>query len=113
MSCLKCGKETADGQVFCQRCQEVMQRYPVKPGTAIHLPSREIPILEKKPVRQKEEANDQLSQLKTLTRWLTAAIALLSLLLCISAGMLLQLLQNQSAKPAIGKNYTTSQSQRP
>ena len=113
MSCLKCGKETEEDQVFCLHCQEVMQHYPVKPGTVIHLPNREIPVAEKKPVRQKEEANDQLSQLKTLTRWLTAAIALLSLLLCISAGMLLQLLQDQSSKPAIGKNYTTSQSQNP
>ena len=113
MLCLKCGKETAENQVFCDDCLEVMQAYPVKPGTAIHLPHRELPSHEKKPSRRQEAPQaDQLSQLRVLIRCLAATIAVLSVLLCATAAMLIHTLDRDSAFPgsAIGRNYTTADS---
>ena len=28
MSCLKCGRDIEEGQVFCTGCREVMEKYP-------------------------------------------------------------------------------------
>ena len=35
MSCMKCGKEVSEDQVFCPECLAEMERYPVKPGTPV------------------------------------------------------------------------------
>ena len=40
MSCMKCGKEVSEDQVFCPECLAEMERYPVKPGTPVLLPHR-------------------------------------------------------------------------
>ena len=111
MGCLKCGRETQQAQVFCPVCQEAMQKYPVKPGTVIHLPQRDATPVEKPlPAEQWEERpSDQLPKLRRLTRWLTATIALLSILLCIATGMLVHTLNMNAAASTIGRNYTTAQ----
>ena len=115
MNCLKCGKATEDGQVFCPQCQEKMARHPVKPGAVIHLTQRIVPLTDKKSATKvREDApQDQLLQLRKLIRWLIATITLLSLLLCATAGMLVQTLTKDNVTPAIGRNYTTSQSRNP
>ena len=38
--CLKCRREIAEGQVFCDDCLAQMKKYPVKPGTPVNLPKR-------------------------------------------------------------------------
>ena len=115
MNCLKCGKETVDENVFCAQCQETMAKHPVKPGTVIHLTHREVPLSDKKAsAKVREEApTDQLLQLRKMIRWLIATITLLSLLLCAAAGMLIHTFTEESSIPAIGRNYTTSQSINP
>ena len=40
MNCMKCGREIEEGQVFCIDCLKDMEKYPVRPGTAVHLPKR-------------------------------------------------------------------------
>ena len=40
MNCLKCGREIDAKDVFCPMCLEDMEKYPVKPGTAVHIPAR-------------------------------------------------------------------------
>ena len=115
VNCLKCGKATKDGHVFCPDCQEQMAKHPVKPGAVIHLTQREVPLSDKKSAARSREdtPQDQLLQLRKMIRWLIATIALLSLLLCSAAGMLVHTLTEENATPAIGRNYTTSQSRRP
>ena len=34
---MKCGLEIPDGQVFCDGCLEMMDKYPVKPGTPVNI----------------------------------------------------------------------------
>ncbi len=114
MGCLKCGKETKENQVFCHGCLAVMEGYPIKAGAVIHLPHREPRTTEKKAQpAHKKEPMDQLVQLRRTTHWLMATIAVLSVLLCLCAGMLLQLLSKNDQPPVIGRNYTTSQSDNP
>ena len=40
MTCVKCGKNTEDEGLFCARCLEGMEAYPVKPDVHIQLPVR-------------------------------------------------------------------------
>lgn len=116
MQCLKCGKKTADRQVFCDECLSVMQDYPVKPGIPVHLPKREPRTAEKKsPVQRDPTPEEQLGNLRTTMRWLLGVIAILSILLLATAGMLIHTLEQSSVRPDsdksdIGRNYTTTDS---
>ena len=106
MNCLKCGKETQNNQVFCSACLLDMEKHPVKPGTAIQLPLRAPKAPAKKaPHRQKPE--EQVRRLRGLVRWLAAAVAVLSVALCVTAAMLVRTLISRNETRAIGKNYTT------
>lgn len=111
MQCLKCGKKTAGKQVFCDDCLLVMQDYPVKPGTPVHLPKREARAAEKKaPVSRGPTPAEQLRSLRTTMRWLLGVVAILSVLLLFTAGMLIHTLQQDTAQSNIGRNYTTADS---
>jgi hypothetical protein len=112
MQCLKCGKKTSGKQVFCAECLAVMQDYPVKPGIPVHLPQRGARTLEKKQADDLHEPtpSQQLHQLRILIRWLLGIIAVLSVILLLTAGMLIHTLEQDTGNPAIGKNYTTTDS---
>ena len=115
MNCLRCGKETQNEQVFCDSCLEDMEKYPVKPGTAVQLPSRQAAESAKKQTSRKrsQKPEEQFLQMRKLIRWLTVIIAALSLLLCITAGMLAYLLSNQQPSRPAGRNYTTDVTDQP
>ena len=112
MLCLKCGKKTEEAQVFCAECLEAATKYPVKPGTAVQLLAREQRAMEKKqPQRHREDSTAELlAQQQRTIRWLFAVIAVLSVLLLFTAGMLLRLMDKDTSTNAIGKNYTTATS---
>jgi len=38
LACMKCGRDTLEGRVFCQECREDMKNYPVKPNVVVQLP---------------------------------------------------------------------------
>lgn len=48
MNCMKCGQETVDEHVFCEKCLAVMEKYPVRPGAVVMLPRRREPSVIKK-----------------------------------------------------------------
>ena len=78
MRCLKCGRDIADEQVFCEDCQTDMAQYPVKPGTPIQLPHRAPePPVKKKPGKEKPELKpeERIARLRRRVRWLTLALA--------------------------------------
>ncbi len=79
-----------------------MAQSPVKPDAVAHIPQRPAVTHEKRPAPR---ASDQLAQLRTLIRWLCAVIAVLALLLCLAAGLLVHNMRNNSAGE-IGTNYT-------
>jgi hypothetical protein len=110
MSCLKCGKQTEEKQAFCSECLALMEKHPVKPGVAIHLPHRDSVPQEKKPaIRHREPtAPEQVDRLQKIVRWLLGIIAVLSIFLLMTAGMLLHVMDKSPASENIGKNYTTT-----
>lgn len=112
--CLKCGKKAEGSNVFCGDCLAVMDRYPVKPGTVVHIPSRPaVPVTKATQASPAAALSELITRQRTLIRWLVSITALLSVLLLGTAAMLIQTLQaNQSALPAIGRNYTTSTTSR-
>lgn len=109
MNCLKCGKDTAGEQVFCPDCLAVMDRYPVKPGTAIQLPQRELAEPTKKQPSRKRgsKPEDVILQQKRLIRWLMALLVVLSLLLSFASGALIYLSTRSTQSVPTGQNYTT------
>ena len=110
MSCLRCGRATEEKQAFCDECLALMEKHPVKPGIAVHLPHREPSPQEKKPaVRHREPTPaEQVVRLRKVIRWLFAMIAVLSVLLLLTAGMLLHIMGKSPVAADIGKNYTTA-----
>ena len=107
MYCLKCGRDTTDNHVFCDSCQANMEHYPVKPGTAIHLPKRkDLPTGKKATPRKRAPSpEEQIENLKRNLR--TARIYALILLVALSlvSVLLVREFANSDA-PAIGQNYT-------
>lgn len=80
--CLKCGRETEEGQSFCTDCLEDMQKHPVDPNAVVLLPRRESTQPAKKPARRRNvTAEERVAALKRRNRWLIALLVL-SLLVC-------------------------------
>lgn len=111
MNCLKCKRETEGTNVFCQDCLQIMENYPVKPGTPVYLPRRPNRNVEKSQPRRRPE--DIILRMQKAVRWLTLVIGVLSLLLCMLAAMLLNTLNQEVQETNIGRNYTTNTSQQP
>ncbi len=90
MSCLKCGKKTAEEQDFCPACIEAMEDYPVKSDVHVQLPSRDNASALKKSPRKKRtiSAEEQLVSLRRRNRRLTALLIVVAALL-IASGLLL------------------------
>ena len=87
MSCMKCGRDIEEGQVFCNSCLEVMAKYPVKPGIAIQLPSKKDSLVPKKAApkrRQPPTPEEQIRRLKKRIRRLVI-LWLITLLLLAAA----------------------------
>ena len=81
MYCLKCGREIESQQVYCSGCLEIMGRYPIKPGTPVHLPKRTpIAAPKKQSRRSTPSLEDQLHRLRRIVT------ALIFLLLAVSLG---------------------------
>lgn len=114
MNCMKCGKETAEGQSFCTDCLEVMEAYPVKPGTPIQILPRPAANERRSPPRSTGPTPaEQVSHLRRTIRWLYLMIAVLSVLLCITGVLLIQTLNHPQETPDIGKNYTATTGAKP
>lgn len=109
MECIKCGREIVPGDVFCVTCLEDMERYPVKPGTPVHIPRREPrKILER---RAKITPEMQIEHLKRINRVLSIllALALCAIVLLTLFGGLFR--QDEAENVAKGQNYSSVQSE--
>lgn len=108
MNCTKCGREIAEGAVFCSKCLDTMALYPVKPGSVIQLPQRKAAPSKKTVSRRKLlSAEEQVIQQKKTIRWLCIALASTFLLLCLSVALLFNLNREKESAETIGQNYMT------
>ena len=86
MQCMKCGVDVPEGQVFCDKCLELMDRYPVKPGTPVQILPRSPKTAKKKELSPEE----LLVRQKRINRRLKALVLVLAAALaCITIFMLL------------------------
>lgn len=108
MHCMKCGKQIKEDQVFCEACLEIMERFPVKPGTRVQLPSRPDPTV-KKPAQRKTPLSpkEQNLRLRKAMQWMAAVLAVSLLALAITVSLLVHTLQDRNAQGTIGRNYNT------
>lgn len=109
MNCLKCGRETDEKQVFCEQCLQEAEKYPVKPGTTIYIPSAPVRPEEKKVSRTPRIIPPE-EQIHRLRRTLKALLWVLSALLIafVLTTMMLIHLINQRDKAPIGQNFGTT-----
>ena len=87
MNCMKCGRETAGTDVFCEKCLAAIARYPVKPGAAVHLPKRTEEASSRVRKKRPPTSDEIIAQLrnKLRRRKLMILILVLLLLLCLIA----------------------------
>ena len=106
MYCLKCGKDTGSAQIFCDECLQSMEKYPVKPGTPIHLHQRE--ARKAAPRKHVMPLDVQVSHLQHKVRRLRILAILLVALLCFTAALLARAILStpQPQGRALGQNYT-------
>lgn len=107
MYCLKCGKETREDRVFCDHCLEVMEQYPIKPGTPAQLPRREAAAAPKKSSRRKiRSQEEQLQQLRVTVRALVGCMLIMAVLLGFFAWQYFRPKEEVQPPKEIGQNYT-------
>lgn len=113
MNCLRCGRETADQQVFCDICLADMARHPVKPDVAIYLPTRKPKEPPRKTTyrrRREHTAEEMVVILRKRVRFLTALVLILVMMLsAAAAGVWFAHKQGAEIKiPDIGQNFLTA-----
>ena len=104
MNCLRCGRETQDEHVFCDKCLESMEKYPVRPGTAVILPKHKDTAGSKKARRHPAPSpQDQIKKLKRQRRSLRISVICMTLIISGLIGALVYSHFHQEEKP--GQNY--------
>lgn len=108
MRCLKCGEETRDNQVFCEKCLIVMTGYPVKIDAKVHIPKRSNSAASKKPSSRKKAPSpeEQIALMHKLIRRLMVALLAVSLLFVLCVAALIHNRKKADTVPTtIGRNY--------
>jgi len=110
MNCMKCGTQIPEKQVFCDHCLSVMDQYPVRPGTYIHLPKRAkvTEAAPKKSAKKKRtlSVEEQLSALRLQVLRLRLTAAILAFLVCVASAFLAVKVFYDTTEPTTGRNYT-------
>lgn len=111
MNCMKCGREIEPEQVFCAECLADMEKYPVKPGTVVQLPSRPVQQPAKKQSRHRRAAalEEQVKKLSRRIRVLTVAVILTAALALFFALLSFDVLERAEVQKLLGQNYSTAQ----
>ena len=107
MACLKCGRDTADAQVFCDDCLATMEEHPVRPGTLVLLPSHKDQPSAKKQFHRKRTLSpeEQVIHLRRALRRMYLCAAVLLVVLGMATAWLVSEIMEEDT-PAIGQNYT-------
>ena len=112
MKCMRCARETAPQQVFCNACLEDMARYPVRSDTPIYLPVRkpkDAPRKKSRRFRRERTAEEMVMILRKRVKVLTALTVILVMMLSAAmAGVWLAKKQGADLSiPNIGQNFKT------
>ena len=108
MVCMKCGSKMESEQAFCQDCLLEMEKYPVKPGTAVQLPIRkETPAVRKNINRRRTVSpEEQVVRLKKQIWFLSGALVVtLALVIAMAHPAANYFIRKYHLRP--GQNYNT------
>ena len=107
-NCIKCGKELSTTKAFCEECLEVMERYPVPPGTPIVIHKR-TSIPKKTPAKKKLSPEEQVVKLRRLVKRLTAILIVFAIIIAIGVTWLIREIREPGQDPEAtkGQNYST------
>lgn len=106
MQCMKCGRETEAGQVFCEECLAEMEKYPVKPGTVVQLPRYHQQYTPpKKTAKRAVPPDEQIRRLKKRSRILALVLALFITLTAVLGYLAAALYIEYDGKFLPGQNY--------
>ena len=108
MYCLKCGREIDGQQVYCSGCLEIMDRYPIKPGTPVQLPKKKTIITPKKQNRRSTPSLED--QLRRMRRMVTVLIFLLLSVSLVASYFIYQYLQPEPVdeEPSPGQSWSVA-----
>ena len=107
MTCMKCGTEIPESQVFCDHCLSVMDAYPVKPDAHIHLPKRaqEPEALKKAKKKRTPSPEEQVAALRIKVLRIRLIAVILAFLLCVAGAFLALDVYEDYFAPITGRNY--------
>ena len=106
MQCLRCGRETEEGRVFCFACEALMTKHPVNPNTVVTIPERSLRDRNsnpRKPARPEEDTQRLHRTILQLRLWVCMLMA--ALMLCVAVLTWQELSRDKG--PAIGQNYSS------
>ena len=109
-TCMKCGRERPENQVFCDACLADMRQHPVKPGVVVLLPRRDDTAPKPAPKRRQPSLPPE-EQIKTLKKRLVGLIIASVLLFGAVVGLgwlaVKDWMEDRSESPKPGQNYST------
>ena len=108
---MRCGVNTEGKEVFCRECLASMEKYPVKPGTPIHIFSRAAAVEQKKALKKRRDItpDEQISRLRNMLRKLTAALIAALVLIMVLSGILLVSSLEENPQTPSPRNYTATE----
>lgn len=106
MNCMKCGRETENDQVFCQDCLQIMEKYPVRPGTVVFLPRRRETTIKKSVKRHSASTEEQIKLLRKrlAVMWFVLVLCIAAILLMINPTLHYALDKHVE----VGQNYSSA-----
>ena len=109
MSCMKCGRDLEEGQVFCASCLEDMAKYPVKPGTAVQLHHRKDLASAKKTGTKRKQTVSPEERIRKLKKGILSLVILWLITLALLTLTVYPTVEYFSGNRFLlpGQNYTT------
>lgn len=109
-TCMKCGRERPENQVFCDNCLADMAEHPVKPGVVVLLPRRDETPVKSAPKRRHPvlPPEEQIKQLKKAVLALAVAtVILFGSTVGLSWLAVKDWLEDRDSTPKPGQNYSS------
>ena len=112
MNCLRCGRETTDDHTFCDHCLQTMEKYPVRPGTAVMLPKhKDAPVPKKTKHHLPPPPAEQIRRLKKQRLILSVVITMLIALMAAAFFVGSRYMKAEHLRP--GQNYSAVETTAP
>lgn len=109
MNCMKCGREFESGGVFCEQCQAVMDKYPVKPNIVVQLPHSSTHARNSKVTRRPLTPEEQIRLLKRQRRRLRFFLFITTVLMLLASFLAVYGLMDEEFQFLPGQNYTVEE----